>query len=170
MLFLAALQNPKNVKPRITNGNEGIMRSMKNANMIWVSLRRMAYERRFSHVYRTGNRGGPTGSGQAGAGKSRSSKAPRVCTHPRISSTRNYTHNCYLTLSLTSSQSARAGNSPLVRKVIEEYNLDVTLPEKSRKQQKSDVASNFETLLHVAASSCDEDLISFLLERGRVSP
>ena len=53
--------------------------------------------------------------------------------------------------------------------MIEKHDLDVNAPERAPKQNKQkSLQTNFETLLHVAASYCDETLIVFLLDRGEV--
>ncbi|KAG5637869.1 hypothetical protein H0H81_002908 [Sphagnurus paluster] len=58
---------------------------------------------------------------------------------------------------------ARAGNSLGVRNAVDKYSLDVNAP---AKQQKKPQTANFQTLLHLAGSSCDPELVFFLLDRG----
>jgi hypothetical protein len=55
-----------------------------------------------------------------------------------------------------------------MRSLIEKFNLDVTKPRKlnTKKDVKAGKEINFETMLHVAAGSCDEALIDWLLVRG----
>ncbi|KAF8078195.1 hypothetical protein FPV67DRAFT_1464526 [Lyophyllum atratum] len=60
---------------------------------------------------------------------------------------------------------ARNGNSSGVRDMVEKHSLDVNAPERVLKQQKKPPAK-FQTLLHVAASRCSEELVSFLLDKG----
>lgn len=69
------------------------------------------------------------------------------------------------------SQSARAGNSALVRKIVEDYDLDVNGRETMPKQplKKPNVPINVETLLHTSARACDAELMLFLLQRGVLS-
>lgn len=64
-------------------------------------------------------------------------------------------------------QSARDGNSAAVHRSVLDFSLDVNSPRKKPKQsRKQDENTPYETLLHVAASYCDESLVSFLLEQG----
>lgn len=68
-------------------------------------------------------------------------------------------------------QSARAGNSAAVHRSVLDFSLDVNSPRKKPKQsRKQDDNTPYETLLHVAASYCDESLVSFLLEQGLPPP
>jgi len=57
-----------------------------------------------------------------------------------------------------------------MRRVVEELNLDVNAPERQRSKvqhkQKHGEEANFETMLHVAAASCDPDTVLFLIRRG----
>jgi len=50
--------------------------------------------------------------------------------------------------------------------MVEKHSLDVNAPERVLKQQKKPPSTNFQTLLHVAASRCSEELVSFLLDKG----
>ncbi|KAH0584153.1 hypothetical protein H2248_009713 [Termitomyces sp. 'cryptogamus'] len=61
---------------------------------------------------------------------------------------------------------ARSGDSTGVRNIVLKHSLDVTGPEKVPKQQKKDPPTNYNTLLHVAASKCDVELVMFLLDKG----
>ncbi|KAG6910900.1 hypothetical protein DXG01_006583 [Tephrocybe rancida] len=61
---------------------------------------------------------------------------------------------------------ARAGDSEGVQRLVERHSLDIKGPEKVPKQAKKTPPTNFNTLLHVAASKCDEDLVMFLLDKG----
>jgi hypothetical protein len=63
-------------------------------------------------------------------------------------------------------QSGRSGKSAVLRSMIVEFELDVNAPQATRKLQKKPQQVNFETMLHVAAESCDEDAVLFLLNRG----
>jgi hypothetical protein len=58
-----------------------------------------------------------------------------------------------------------------MRHAIEDFSLDVNAPEKSiSKRKQKDEGPNFETMLHVAAGSCDADLVLFLLGQGTCPP
>ncbi|KDR81399.1 hypothetical protein GALMADRAFT_221260 [Galerina marginata CBS 339.88] len=64
-------------------------------------------------------------------------------------------------------QAAYTGNSAAVHKPILDYDLDVNAPRKRAKlskRQNDPLAGD--SLLHVAASYCDETLVMFLIERG----
>lgn len=64
---------------------------------------------------------------------------------------------------------AKDGKSEELRSVIEKCNLDVTKPRKINQKKDAKAASkvtNFETMLHAAAGSCDTGVIDYLLERG----
>ncbi|KAF8964086.1 hypothetical protein BDZ97DRAFT_943617 [Flammula alnicola] len=64
-------------------------------------------------------------------------------------------------------QAALAGNSSGVQKSVLDYDLDVSAPRKRGKQtRKQDDVLHHDTLLHAAASHCDETLVMFLIERG----
>jgi hypothetical protein len=62
-------------------------------------------------------------------------------------------------------QLAKEGNSADLRALIEKFDLDVTQPRKLN-QKRAEI--NFETLLHVAAGSCDVALLDWLLGRGTI--
>ena len=54
-----------------------------------------------------------------------------------------------------------------MKQVILEHDLDVTAPRKRGKQTKKQVDPiHHDSLLHVAARNCDEELVMFLVERG----
>jgi hypothetical protein len=57
-----------------------------------------------------------------------------------------------------------------MRRWIEKFGLDVTKPRNlnPKNAAKASKEMNFETLLHVAAASCDAELIDWLLFRGNV--
>jgi ankyrin repeat protein len=57
-----------------------------------------------------------------------------------------------------------------MRSLIEKYDLDVTKPRRSNSKKDTKMAkdTNFETMLHVAAGSCDAALVDWLLDRGKV--
>lgn len=65
-------------------------------------------------------------------------------------------------------QLGKEGKGAEMRILIEKFCLDVTRPRKlnSKKDPKSDKETGFETMLHVAAGSCDVALIDWLLGRG----
>lgn len=63
----------------------------------------------------------------------------------------------------------KEGKGSEMRTVIEQHDLDVTKPRnlKLKKQAKQpDQSANFETMLHVAAVSCDASLVDWLIQRG----
>jgi hypothetical protein len=66
----------------------------------------------------------------------------------------------------------RSGDSKSVKALIEEFNLDVNAsePQHNKKQRQTPNRQRndpqHETLLHVAAKSCDESLVLFLISRG----
>lgn len=64
-------------------------------------------------------------------------------------------------------QAAYAGDSSAAQKYILEYDLDVNTPRR-RPQQSSCDLLKFDSLLHVAASRCDETLVMILIERGNL--
>jgi ankyrin repeat protein len=68
-------------------------------------------------------------------------------------------------------KAAHLGNSSAVRQNVIEFDLDVNAPRKRAKQfkqsQKQEDNVQQETLLHAAASYCDETLVMFLVERGK---
>lgn len=54
-----------------------------------------------------------------------------------------------------------------MKQVILEHDLDVAAPRKRGKQAKKQLDSiHHDSLLHVAARNCDEELVMFLVERG----
>jgi hypothetical protein len=55
-----------------------------------------------------------------------------------------------------------------MRSLVEKFNLDVTKPRKLnlKKDAKAGKDTGFETLLHVAAGSCDVASIDWLFDRG----
>ncbi|KAF8892667.1 hypothetical protein BD779DRAFT_1510231 [Infundibulicybe gibba] len=57
-------------------------------------------------------------------------------------------------------QAARKGDASTVRKLLEEYQFSVN---KSAKKSKSEAV---ESLLHAAASACDENLFNYLVDKG----
>jgi curved DNA-binding protein CbpA len=64
---------------------------------------------------------------------------------------------------VTAFKAARNGDGALLRRTVEEYNLDVTAPEKPRTKSKK---TTFESMLHAAARACDEEALSFLISKG----
>ncbi|KAF5386702.1 hypothetical protein D9615_001736 [Tricholomella constricta] len=71
-----------------------------------------------------------------------------------------------LSAQLEAFELARAGDSLGVRNLIERHSLDVNSPERASKHQKKPQSTSFQTLLHVATSRCNEELVAFLLEKG----
>lgn len=67
-------------------------------------------------------------------------------------------------------QLGKEGKSVELYALVDKFDLDVTKPRKlnQKKDTKAGKEANFETLLHVAAGSCDVILIDWLLDRGRV--
>jgi ankyrin repeat protein len=67
-------------------------------------------------------------------------------------------------------QAALSGRSAAVQKNVIDFDLDVNAPRKRIKQgkqlRKQEDNVQEETLLHAAASYCDETLVMFLVERG----
>ncbi|KAF9532395.1 hypothetical protein CPB83DRAFT_847786 [Crepidotus variabilis] len=65
-------------------------------------------------------------------------------------------------------QAAYSGDSDLVQNLIKEFNLDITAPRNLRsvKNLRKQDDTQYETLLHAAATHCDEHLFMFLIERG----
>lgn len=67
-------------------------------------------------------------------------------------------------------QLAKEGKGDEMRSLIEKYDLDVTKPRKlngtTGKGAKVAKATNFETMLHAAAASCDITVIDWLIGRG----
>ncbi|KAG6861882.1 hypothetical protein C0995_010588 [Termitomyces sp. Mi166 len=61
---------------------------------------------------------------------------------------------------------ARSGNSTGVRNIILRESINITAPEKVPKQQKKGPPTRYNTLLHIAASKCDVELVIFLLDQG----
>ncbi|KAF8163095.1 hypothetical protein B0H34DRAFT_307746 [Crassisporium funariophilum] len=67
-------------------------------------------------------------------------------------------------------QAASVGNSVALQNAVLEFNLDVNAPRRRNRQaRKQEETLQHETLLHVAASHCDETTVMFLLERGAKS-
>ncbi|CAA7267976.1 unnamed protein product [Cyclocybe aegerita] len=67
-------------------------------------------------------------------------------------------------------QAAHSGDSRAVQKAVLDHDLDVNASRKPARQTgKSDEAAQHESLLHVAASHCDEGLVMFLIEKGASS-
>lgn len=74
---------------------------------------------------------------------------------------------------VTAFKAGRSGDGALLRRLVEEHDMDVTLPEKLKakpgkgKKAKSGGGDEpFETMLHAAARGCDEETMKFLISKG----
>jgi hypothetical protein len=73
------------------------------------------------------------------------------------------------TAQINAFQFGKEGRSAEMRSIIEKFDLDVTKPRKLNSKKDVKVKeTNFETMLHVAAGSCDVALIDWLLGRGKI--
>jgi hypothetical protein len=68
-------------------------------------------------------------------------------------------------------KAGREGDGGSMRSIIQEHDLDVNKPERQAKlknaaKRSTGTPSTFESMLHVAAASCDVETVSFLKGRG----